>query len=101
MYLSIRDLATSYRELYFNFDGRFSLLSHTNWFGLAKYQRQWFTQPATVTQIARDLRQAKHYNLVHPNDPYYLVEPERYWKEVLIIPPGTVIPEFYLAHKPV
>jgi len=100
IYSSIRDLAVSYMEYYFGYDGRYSLQSYTSLFPLGKYQGKWLTDSATVEQIGKDLRNATHHKLTNADDPYYYVSPERYWKEILYIPPNTTIPEQYLKAKP-
>jgi hypothetical protein len=101
IYRSIRDLANSYVEFYFSFDGRYTLQSYTDLLPLKKYSLRWLTDGAVVAQMAADLAQFKKHNLVELDDPYYSVNPHRYWTEILMIPPGTVIPERYLKAKPV
>jgi len=100
IYSSIRDLAVSYMEYYFGYDGRYSLQSYTSLFPLGKYQGKWLTDSATVVQIGKDLRNARHHKFVNADDPYFYVSHERYWKEILYIPPNTTIPERYLKAKP-
>lgn len=100
MYSSIRDLAVSYMEYYFGYDGRYSLQSYTSLFPLGKYQGKWLTDSATVVQIGKDLRNATHHKLAREDDPYYSVSPDRYWREILYIPPNTMIPDRYLKAKP-
>ncbi len=100
MYSSIRDLAMSYMEYYFGYDGRYSLQSYTSLFSLGKYQGQWLNDSTAVVQIGKDLRNARHHKLANTDDPYYYVSPDRYWKEILYIPSNTAIPERYLQAKP-
>ena len=99
-YNTVRDLVVSYKEFYFAFDGRLSLASYTNPTSLAKYGLKWAYDTKTVVQIANNLRLSKHQILAKDNDPFYYVSPDRYWREVLIIPKGTKIPRKYLAQKP-
>ena len=100
MYPSIRDLAVSYMEYYFGYDGRYSLQSYTSLFPLGKYQGQWLTDSDAVGRIGKDLRSAHHHMLTREDDPYYYVSPDRYWREILYIPPNTIIPDRYLEAKP-
>lgn len=100
IYLSIHDLVVSYMEYYFGFDGRYSLQSYTSLFPLNKYKNKWLDDPATVVQISKDLRSATHHQLAKMEDPYYYVSPDRYWKEILNIPPYFTIPKEYLDAKP-
>jgi hypothetical protein len=100
IYQDIRDLAVSYKEFYFGFDGRYSLVSYTNPLDLFRYDLAWLTDKATVVQMAKDIREAKHFDLVSPNSAVYYVPAQRYWSEVLVIPEGTVIPQYYLSKKP-
>ena len=96
MYMSVRDLVVSYMEFYFAFDGRFSLMSYTNLFPLGKYKFEWLTNGQVVAKMSKDLRNFKHNYLMNPDDRYYYVSRERYWKEILKVPKETVIPNEYL-----
>jgi len=98
-YLTIRDLVSSYLELYFAFDGHYSLYSYSNLIDIEKYQLKWLYDRETVIKISKDLTKLKHFPLVNKDDPYYYVAPERYWKEILMIPKGTKIPDKYLKFK--
>jgi len=96
IYKSLHDLVISYMEFYFAFDGRYSLLSHTNLIPLAKYKNKWLHDGKIVVQMAKDLRNSEHFNLIDLKDPFYHVSNERFWKEVLFIPNGVKIPKSYL-----
>jgi|SRR3990167_1515064 len=98
-YLNIRDLAASYLEFYFAFDGHYSLYSYSDLINIGKYRLKWLYDRDTVNKISRDLTKLKHFPLVKKNDPYFYVSPERFWKEVQIIPKGTKIPKKYLDYK--
>lgn len=87
-------------EYYFSYDGRYTLQSYTSLFPLGKYKDQWLTDSATVVQMGKDLRSAVHHPLAQMDDPYYYVSPERYWKEMLYIPPYFTVPKEYLDAKP-
>jgi hypothetical protein len=50
--------------------------------------------------MGKDLRSAVHHPLAQNDDPYYYVSTERYWKEMLYIPPYFTIPQEYLDAKP-
>lgn len=100
IYSTIRDLAVSYMEYYFSYDGRYTLQSYTSLFPLGKYKNKWLTDSATVVQMGKDLRSAVHHPLAKMDDPYYYVASERYWKEMLYIPPYFTIPKEYLNAKP-
>lgn len=100
MYSSIRDLVVSYMEYYFGYDGRYSLQSYTSLFPLGKYQGKWLTDSEVVVQIGKDLRNGMHHTLAREDDPYFYVSPDRYWREILYIPPNTTIPDRYLQAKP-
>ncbi|HLB51575.1 hypothetical protein A3F07_01585 [candidate division WWE3 bacterium RIFCSPHIGHO2_12_FULL_38_15] len=96
MYMSVRDLVVTYMEFYFSFDGRYSLMSYTNLFPLGRYKFKWFTSGTLVAKMSEDLKNYKHYYLVNPDDPYYYVSKERFWREVLKVPKEIVIPKEYL-----
>lgn len=100
IYTSIRDLVISYMEFYFDFDGRLTLSSHTDWFDLSPYNLRWLSDSQTVVQIGKDLRQAPHQPLVGESEPFFYVSPKRFWREILYIPKGTHIPHEYLKHRP-
>lgn len=101
MYISIRDLAVSYKEFYFAFeDGRYSLVSYTDWFPIEKYENAWFTDSQCVIKMEKDLQKAPHYPLVGETAKPYYVSPERFWSEVRIVPEGTVISDKFLKLKP-
>lgn len=101
VYSSIRDLAVSYMEYYFSYDGRYTLQSYTSLFPLGKYRGKWLYDPATVVQMGKDLRNATHHPLAKMDDPYYYVSPHRYWKDMLYIPPYFTVPKEYMDAKPV
>ncbi len=100
IYPTVRDLAVSYMEYYFSYDGKYSLQSYTDLFPLENYAEGWLIDNSTVVKIGKDLRAATHHALAELDDPYYYVTPDRYWKEMLYIPPGITIPDHYLAAKP-
>lgn len=100
IYLTAHDLAVSYMEFYFGFDGRYTLLSHTDLLDLAVYGDGWLTDAALVARIAKDLSVLPTHPLVELEDPFYFVSPQRYWAEVQYLPPGTVVPEQYLRVRP-
>ncbi|OGM61374.1 hypothetical protein A2961_03645 [Candidatus Woesebacteria bacterium RIFCSPLOWO2_01_FULL_39_21] len=100
IYTTVRDLVVSYMEFYFSFDGRLTLASFTNPLSLSKYKLKWLYDRNTVIKMAKDLRASKHSTLVAANDPIYYVSPKRYWREVLVIPKGTKIPQKYLVKGP-
>jgi len=100
IYPTLRDLAASYMEYYFSYDGRYTLQSYTSLFSLGKYKNRWLTDSATVVQMGKDLRSAIHHPLAQMSDPYYYVSTDRYWKEMLYIPPNFTIPQKYLDAKP-
>jgi len=101
IYRSIRDLAVSYVEFYFSYDGRYTLQSYSQLLPISKYNLNWLDQASTVKTMALDLNNSKHSDLVGLNDPFYYAEPERFWKEILVIPDWAEIPAAYLNHKPV
>lgn len=100
IYLSAHDLAVSYMEFYFGFDGRYTLLSHTDLLDLATYGDGWLTEPGLVARIAKDLSVLPTHALVELADPFYSVSPQRYWAEVQYLPPGTEVPEEYRRARP-
>lgn len=100
IYSSIRDLVISYQEFYFAWDGRYSLDSYTNLIKLEKYAWKWIFDAKTVVQMGKDLRKAKHFALTAGKAPEHYVSPERYWREVLVIPKGTKISKRYFDNKP-
>jgi len=63
---------------------------------LGKYKFEWLTSGQVVSKMSKDLRNFKHNYLVNPDDPFYYVSRERYWKEILKVPKETVIPNEYL-----
>jgi len=96
IYLSLRDLAVSYMEFYISFDGRYSLINYTNWMDFAKYKLMFLNNSATVSKIASDLHKSKPVPLTNARQLEFYADPERYWREIMIIPPGTRIPQKYL-----
>jgi len=100
IYRTVRDLAVSYVEFYFGFDGRYTLQAFSNLLTLKKYNLRWLNNSAIVIQMAKDLNKSKHFDLVKLDDPYYEVSPERYWSEILVIPQGTSIPAKYANLRP-
>ncbi len=99
IYKTIRDLVVSYQEFYFGFDGRYTLLSFHQPLNLKKYQFTWLSQRESVLQIAKDLISAPIEEIAKLDDPYFLVNPKRYWNEILYIPEWAKIPESYLRVK--
>lgn len=95
IYSSVRELVVSYIEFFFSFDGRFTLMSYTNLFPMSNYKYGWLDNGKVVVQIGKELRNYKHNYLIKPNDPFYYVSKERYWKEILTLPKGTLIPKKY------
>ncbi len=99
-YKTIHDLVVSYMELYFAFDGHYSLESYTDPIELDKYSLKWLTEKECVITIAKDLRDMRHHVLTDFSNGYFYVSPERYWRETLFIPKDVVIPDEYLSEKP-
>ncbi|MFZ5377009.1 MAG: hypothetical protein ACOZAN_05115 [Patescibacteria group bacterium] len=100
IYRNIHDLAVSYLEFYFGFDGRYSLYAYSDLFDLASYHLDWLNKTSVVAEIEKKLNCSFHQQLIKIDDPYFYVAPERYWKEILFIPPGVIIPEPYLSTQP-
>lgn len=100
IYNTIRDLVVSYQEFYFGFDGKYTLLSFHQAISLEKYQYAWLNERQSVLQIAEDMIAAPIEEIVKLDDPYFLVDPKRFWNEVLYIPKWAKIPELYLKNKP-
>jgi hypothetical protein len=100
LYASIHDLATSYIEFYFGFDGRYTLLNYSDLLELDAYGDDWLTDAASVVRMAKDLNELPTHPLANLDDPFYFVIPQRYWAEIQYFPPGTVVPEEYERVRP-
>ncbi|MDY0097544.1 MAG: transglutaminase domain-containing protein [Candidatus Dojkabacteria bacterium] len=94
IYLNIHDLATSYKEFYFSFDGYYSLAGYSDIFDVDKYNGEWVSNTDTVVRMEEELLSSPIHDLLGSKEKVY-VSPERYWKEVQYIPRGIKIPEEY------
>lgn len=100
LYSSVHDLAISYIEFYFGFDGRYTLLNYSDLLDLNAYGDDWLTDAELVVRMAKDLNELPTHPLANLDDPFYWVTPQRYWGEIQYFPPGTVVPEEYERVKP-
>ena len=99
IYRTVRDLVVSYQEFYFGFDGKYTLLAFHQPISLENYQYAWLNDRQSVLQIAEDLKVSPVEEIVKLDDPYFFVDPKRYWNEILYIPKWAKIPEKYLKAK--
>ena len=98
IYLNIQDLATSYKEFYFSFDGQYSLAGYSDIVDVEKYNWEWVSNTEIVVKMEEDLLSSPIHDLMGTREKVY-VSPERYWKEIQYIPKDTVIPKMYREYK--
>jgi hypothetical protein len=98
IYLNIHDLAVSYKEFYFSFDGHYSLAGYSDIFNVEKYNWEWVSNTETVVKMEEDLLSSPIHDLLGSKEKIY-VSPQRYWKEIQYIPKEINIPQRYLNEK--
>lgn len=94
IYLNIHDLAVSYKEFYFSFEGHYSLAGYSDIFDVDRYEDKWIYDRDTVVEMEQDLLSSHIHNLLGYKEKIY-VSPERYWKEIQYIPKEVEIPMRY------
>lgn len=99
IYLNIHDLAVSYKEFYFAYDGHYTLYSYTELFPLEQYENKWLNEPKVVIEMEEELKKMPRTPITADTEILYYVSPDRYWAETLVFLDGVDIPERYLKYK--
>lgn len=98
IYLNTHDLATSYKEFFFSFDGHYSLSGYSDIFDVEPYNWKWISNRDTIVKMEEALLTSQTHDLLGPKEKIY-VSPERYWKEIQYIPKEIVVPKIYQEYK--
>lgn len=98
IYMNIHDLAVSYKEFYFAFDGRYSLVSYSDPIYFRSLKDLVDMDKPSIANLAKQLSNSNKTIIMNSDFTYY-VEPKRYWQEVEFIPEGTKIPDSYLRFR--
>lgn len=98
IYLNIHDLATSYKESYFSFEGYYSLAGYSDIFYVEDYNWGWISNRDTVVKMEEALIKSQIHDLLGSKEKIY-VSPEHYWKEIQYIPKEITIPKIYMEYK--
>lgn len=98
IYLNIHDLAVSYKEFYFSFEGHYSLSGYSDLFDVDRYGDRWIYDRDTIVRMEEDLLSSTIHDLIGSKEKIY-VSPERYWKEIQYIPKEINIPKRYMNEK--
>jgi hypothetical protein len=95
VYASVRELAMSYFESYYNFYGEFTLRGYSKPVSLRNLTRDQLTEPAFMHELEARLCEIDHVQLVPEDIRLQRVSPTKFRQEVMIIPKGTRIGKQY------
>jgi hypothetical protein len=92
VYKNLRELAMSYFDNYFNFDGEFDLETRSV---PLRIKTSWINSPKDTIKIERMLHKAKHIALVPHGISLPKVCREKFKREIMLIPKGAKVNKIY------
>lgn len=95
VYASVRELAMSYFESYYNFYGEYTLRGYSKPVSLDNLSKEQLTLPAFMHQLEERLCTIAHVRLVPDDIRLPRVSPSKFKQEVMIIPRGTRVGKRY------
>ena len=95
VYSSLRELAMSYFESYYNFFGEHTLRSYSKPISLKNLTEYQLTSPEFMHQLEEQLGRVAHVQLVSEEIRLPRVSPSKFKQEVMLIPKGTRVGKKY------
>jgi hypothetical protein len=95
VYATVRELAISYFESYYNFFGEFTLRGYSKPISLPTLTKEQLTSSAFMHELEDRLCRITHMKLVPDDVRLPRVSPTKFKQEVMIIPRGTRIGKRY------